>query len=135
MGTRRRSIVDFGTTRVTQSHRLLARVVWVYFLLIPGWKNELRGNWWHFASRCSKRNEGTGHWSYLSRAAGGGEPARQAKPSTDAVTTVATGDQHFAVGQQSRRVAVAGRLYGRCRGDRVGGRVKDIHSGRVGRGP
>jgi len=40
---------------VTQSHQLLGRVDSVYFLLIPGWEDELRGNRWHFAARWAKR--------------------------------------------------------------------------------
>lgn len=35
----------------SRPHQLLERVDSVYFLLIPGWEDELRGNRWHFAVR------------------------------------------------------------------------------------
>lgn len=38
----------------TKRHQLLERVDSVYFLLIPGWEDELRGNRWHFAVRWAK---------------------------------------------------------------------------------
>jgi len=38
----------------SKPHQLLERVDSVYFLLIPGWEDELRGNRWHFAVRWAK---------------------------------------------------------------------------------
>jgi hypothetical protein len=37
-----------------KTHELLERVDSVYFLLIPGWEDELRGNRWHFAVRWAR---------------------------------------------------------------------------------
>jgi Glycosyl transferases group 1 len=45
-----------GSHRLTSKpHRLLERVDSVYFLLIPGWEDELRGNRWNFAVRWAKQ--------------------------------------------------------------------------------
>jgi glycosyl transferase family 1 len=59
------SHLDFGATRVAVSKtavdplhdkagRLLELVDSVYFLLFPGWENELRSNRWHFAVRWAR---------------------------------------------------------------------------------